>query len=112
MRLLVPGEEAEGHDVSDDLPRPTFEEIDEATRHRKQGELGTWIRSLAGLGSRPQADHLKRACPRCGAPPNQMCTNHLGRRLTVGVHDVRKDENPEEKVAQPVPGAWPVPRKS
>lgn len=95
-----------------DGPRPTFEELDEVKKLRQQGDLGTWIRSRAGLGARPQADHLKRQCPRCGAPPNQMCTNHLGRRLTAGVHDVRKDSPLPEKVATPAPGAWPVPRKS
>lgn len=98
--------------MTTDLPRPTFEEIDEVTRLRKEGGLSSWIRSRAGLAERPHPSWLKRQCPRCGAPPNQMCTNHLGRALAAGVHDVRMDETEPERVATSVPGAWPVPRKS
>lgn len=97
----------------EDLPRPTFAEVEQTAQLRKDGDLGSWLRTLGGMGAKPQGEYLKIQCPRCKAPQNQMCTNHLGRRLTSGVHEARIDATSEpEKVAQPRPGAWPVARKS
>lgn len=89
------------------MARPTHDEVAEIAQLRREGDLGSYIRSLAGLKVKARPEYQAIQCPLCGAPPNQSCTGLRGKRLGAGVHEARIGAISPQEVTS-MGGAWPV----